>query len=140
MKYQIDSYESLMRRLSPSMADVLEWLLIYPNVEISCLPPGRPSWTAAWGSKKGKEHMVSVIRDLSGAFGCALIERQAQGRWRPRLDTTPRLTQRTFDGLHRRGLIEAKKQRPKREGWSEMFYYQLSAKGEAVAMEIVFSA
>jgi hypothetical protein len=125
-------------KLSSWQRDVIAWLLFYPAVHILSFPSGRPRWSASWSSEEGKKHMVSVMRDLADPLGSSDIAKQTISRRTPQVDRTPRLMQQTFNSLLQRGLIEGKKRRLPAKGWSDMFYYQLSARGKELAIGLVF--
>lgn len=114
--------------LTRRMRAVVEWLLAYPTVTIQAVSDvERPMWTTAWVSEEARQHMIAVSADL----GIPISVDPRRGR--PIDGPTPKLTTQTFRALLERGLIRAVARRVPREGWSDMYYYQLTPDGKMAA-------
>lgn len=113
--------------LSDNMKAVLHWLYSYPQVMIQAMnDKDRPDWTAMWMNDDAKSHMEMVMNDL----GFPVDDVGKIKRDRRLTPGTPRITKPIFKGLLARGLIRATKRRIPQEGWSDMYYYQLTERGK----------
>lgn len=115
--------------LTASQEAILLWLWNYPSIFISWGGPLETSvdWTATWVSAAARNHMAVTVGRLVGGD----ISSKVQPRGAESVDgSTPRIGFGTFKALLRRGLIEVKRRRKPREGWSPMLYYGLSEKGK----------
>jgi hypothetical protein len=121
-------------KLSIAQKEVLEWLAAFPDVEISAnVPFTRPRFTMWWANEAARRMMIKPCDDLAPILGDMQTEK-AEPRWTPPTTGTPRLTTQTFNVLHMRQLIHATKHRPQQGGLAEMYWYQISAKGERLLL------
>lgn len=112
---------------------ILTWLYNYPDIYITYDPPNvtRASWTASWANEVGRKSMEHLVPILMGRTyqlpTMPRIAHAAQG--------TPKLKTGSFKALIARGLVKPVKMRPPGDGWSGLYYWQISALGEQALLE-----
>lgn len=103
-----------MAQLTEPQRRVLEWLMLYPELEIVISgapfaedpyplgPDGFARFTAYWANPKARQNMNSIAGDV---FGLPKVQPYIVDADGP----TPHLTRRTFDALYGRGLLEKRR-------------------------------
>lgn len=119
------------------MLAIIQWLLHYPGLRIQWTGGSdRPRFNTYWSSEQARQHMIKTCGNLEALFGDFHTEK-TEPRWsKPLEGGTPRVTRRTFKALRRRGLVRAVEKRVPKPGWSNMYYYQLTAEGKQAAADL----
>jgi len=123
--------------LTPAMNEVVQWLFNHPGLRISWTgaKSSRPMFTSWWASEAARTHMIDTFRKLDAAGLCSDhgVKEKTEARHGRNQGGTPPLTRPTFFGLLDRGMIRAVEKRLPIKGMTEMYYYQLTAKGKQLA-------
>lgn len=127
----------MSKKVTQPMSNVLRWLFEHPNIRITWTGDNssRPAWSARWASEDARQHMIKTFSDLAKVNFIHDIDvaKQTGARLSRNQGGTPPLARPTFFGLLKRGLIRAVEKRIPMKGFTEMYYYQLTAEGKQAA-------